>query len=632
LSLTLYLHDLPRWAIRPLGESLAPRGPVEEVIVHRKLAPEVWAQAKRTLGEALRLTPLSGMRWRAAIWRAQATSLDVTETLWRELSAARQIGKALNDFFQDPHGEYALRKALILDVEWRLEAIFAAGELAEETGRTVRLAAASPLDGAILDVLSRRAGSPRRMVDLWDREPYRRAERRHAAGARFRGLARSVLWLGGVPLRRGLRWRAPRVRPFFKVASDNKWAPGFDVTLGRADDVFLVDGERIRIEDALVLLNPHQPGAPREAYTAAGIAVVEPERLPVPLDFWIRDATPRLARFLVAALAVRGPFAGVVVRKAIDIALAATAFRVLLQHVGIGVLTSVVEYDPMHVIKTLLLNRDGGAQVRLPHSHMDYPGAALAYLHYDIFWSAGEYLPTMWGGSWSPHTRAMSVGLLFGHMAEGSAENASPGALALVSRLRSEGRRVVTVFTSSNAEATYAPQANSDIDFQMLTLTLNGCARLDDVVVLIKPKLGHDAFLDTPRFQELLGPHIAAGRVHLVHPRWSTGCAAGYLLHRSEVNVAYGGSVVIEALLAAVPVIVPLVGATHMTPFVRKFLGTVFFEDDTEFQEAFRALLDGKRASSFDVGVVREWFDPFEDRGAIQRMRDAVAGLLERCR
>lgn len=621
----LYFTQIEEFMLEPLAQSMNRDPSVGPVYLHRRPSDEVWARARSRLSERVQLRPVDDITHHRAVLQAEAMCVPITEALWREIPAAGQLARLVNLFFSDPHGEYALKKSLASDVESRLESIFTADILAQVQGEPVHLVPTSPLDQPIVEAVRRLGTPPGLAIRVWSDEPYRRAVERRWGRAGIWTLLRTLLWLGGMPLRRRLQWRTPASRPYFKVACDNKWTTGQH--LGGRDDLFLVDDERIRRNDVLIICNGVQPDRVSH-YRAAGVTAVSCEGLQVPVRFLLREFFPRILRFLVAAgpIGVRSSVNADLMRKAADLITGEFDFEVLLQYVRIGVLASIVEHSASHIVRTLILNCHGGRTIRLPHSQMDYPGAALAYLHYNVFCSSGEYLPTVWSSSWSPKTQAQSVGQMFNYP-EDAPRNfaASDGADRLLAALRQSRRRLVTVFTGNPQSSIYSTMAYMDRD--PVALVLECCAKMDDVVILIKLKPGHPEFVDQPEVLELLDPHLASGRVHLLHQRWGTDCSAQFAIRHSTACVAAGGSVVVEALCLGVPILVPLVIPRHITPFVRRFMGTVFFDDPKEFQRALRATLLGEPWPRPDTSFVREWFDPFCDGRAVDRIRDLVLSL-----
>lgn len=622
MTTAVYLHRLQSSSLQPLATGLAKDRSVGRVYVHRPPSEKIWSQARRRLGDSIQPNPADARtRWIAGL-RAQAASLVLTEALWREIHAAQWLGEQLARFFGDPHAEYALKKSLIVEAESYLEALFAAEMLAAGGSEPVLVAPCTPLEALIIELLPGVEGGAWWKVPVWSGAPALSGWRWRAVTSAFRDVAGALARLGVVPLRRGWVWSGPRSRPFFKVASDNKWAPG--QYLGARNDLFLVDGERVRAEDVLIVFNPSQPHTSEAGYRAAGATVINPHHLAVPLGFWLTDFVPRVLRFLASTISfgLHGPYGAAVLHHAIDLVVSSVDFEILLRHVRLGTLTSVVEYHPSHIIRTLVLNRYGGRTMRIPHSQLDSPGAVSAYLHYDMVCSSGTYLPTAWGKTWSPHTRWESVGLMFNQVvATPSASGDSERARELIAGLLAKGKRLVSILTGSNGGWSLA----EEMDWRVIAAVLDSCARRDDLVIVIKPKGDQEGYLELPRFRALLDPHRLAGRVHYLHGRWGTECTAHYVMKHSTLCVAAHGSVVVEAMVLGVPVLVPPF-PEHKTPWVQRFLGSTFFDEFSDFQMALQAALEGAPAP-VDPKLVREWFDPFCDGRAVERMRAVVLAL-----
>jgi hypothetical protein len=529
----------------------------------------------------------------------------------------------LNRFFMDPNAEYALKKSLIVEVESFLETVFVADELACVRPDPVVLVPLCTLEQRVMDVVCELEEGRKLAVKIWEHARAGRTPGRDGLISSARQIAGSILRFVAIPLIKGCSWSGPRSRPYFKVASDNKWVP--NQYLGARDDLFLVDGKRFKKEDVLIVFNPRQPEAPESRYRAEGVATIDPACLPVPLKFWLTDFMPRVLRFIGSAvpLSFSEPLSTVFLRLALQVIRSSVDFEILLQHVRIGTLTSIVEYATSHIVRTLVLNRYGGRTLRLPHSQLDCPGVVSAYLHYDLFCSSGGYLPAAWGESWSPRTRREAVGLMFneGNGAAPQSE-AAEGAEQLIKTLEREGRRLLTVFTGSNTGWDLA----EEMDWQTLAFVLKLCRQRDDLVVVIKPKFSHESFLEAPRFRALLDPYRGTGRVHFLHRRWGMECTSTYALKHSVACVAAHGSVVAEALAEGVPVFVPPF-PEHKTPWVEQLLGTVFFESFQDFEAALEASVDGALPRSADLQLMRKWFDPYCDGRAIERMKELVLAL-----
>lgn len=280
---TLYVMQLEEFMLEPLARSLGRDASVGPVYLHRRPPDEVWARARSRLGERVQLRPVDDITHHRAVLQAEAACLPVTEALWQEIPAAGRLGRMLNRFFSDPHGEYVLKKSLASNVESRLESVFTADILARAHAEPVLLVPTSPLDEPIVEAVKRFGTPPELAIQVWRGQPYRSAFERRFARAGIRAALRTLLWLLRMPLRRGLQWRVPVSRPYFKVACDNKWTKGQH--FGGRDDLFLVDNERIRREDVLILCNGVQPDRVVH-YRAVGVTAVsgEPAAVEEPRD------------------------------------------------------------------------------------------------------------------------------------------------------------------------------------------------------------------------------------------------------------------------------------------------------------------------------------------------------------
>lgn len=314
----------------------------------------------------------------------------------------------------------------------------------------------------------------------------------------------------------------------------------------------------------------------------------------------------------------------------------ALPWEAFTQHYQADYLLDDEEYSALPIVKTLVLNRHGGKTLRLPLTMPDYPGAHLAYLHYDVFASASEYPKHEYGQSWSPHTVCVPVGLMFNDaLYDPRLLKGSEKTTALLERLRAEGKRILVVLTDSTfwwADGSYGMPRQHD-SLRIIKIALDVAGTRDDLVVLVKPK-GSGLFLRHPPYSDVLAPAQQLGKAYVLTPQDGYGATDDYavalqfVLPYATVCLSTVGSAVYETLAAGVPVFAladPL-SYPFRTSLAQRLSGIVVFTDERKLRHELQQVLDTGKWTLLGWEEILPLADPFRDGQAIERLRAIVLG------
>lgn len=570
-----------------------------------------------------------GMRRRAAI-HAQKLSLKTTEAFYETSPTAGRLAYLLQEYFGDKNAVYALKKALICDIEGRLEWLLVAGLLAEERGARVALPTAFALDHFLVGELARR-GVALSAVEL---PPPTRPVAARIVRRAWRALKRvGMLLLRPVP--GGLTPFGPAQRSHYRVAKLNKHGPGIRGPI--RSDLFLADGKRILLGDILVILSKvYVPslGSP-DRYERLGVSCTDTDGWSMPVWHLLREVLPRFLRFnaLLCLDPETSPADAYLKDVATMLVGSSLPWEAFMQHYRVDCLIDDEEFSPLHIVKTMILNRYGGRTLRLPHSMIDTPGSLLSYLHYDVFASPSEYPRLDYSSSWSAHTACVPVGQMFNDsLSDPRLQSGSEKAKTLLERLRTEGKQVLVVLTDSTFwwadNATGLPRQHDS--FRIIRIALDIARERDDLVVLVKPKGGKVSFLKHPPYSDVLAPARDAGKAYVLTPEDGYGATDDYavalqfVLPYATVCLCMSGSAVYESLAAGVPVFALPYSPSHRTSLTERLREIVVFNDEGRLRQEIEQVLDSGKWSPPEEIV--NLVDPFRDGRAIERLRAIVLG------
>ncbi len=442
-----------------------------------------------------------------------------------------------------------------------------------------------------------------------------------------------LLWL--VPCQ-GITVRSPRPRKFL-VALHNYWnvaaAAGRPWDLRSAD--FLVDGERVRREDLLVLISRQVKMKERvRQYREAGIAFASLFQAPLPWEYVTR-LVPRVLKTVVHLWLPSGAIHPLLRRRTCGAILYGIRLESLLQHYAIGVLLNAEEDSYEAIVETVVLNKFGGATSWIPHTVVG-GGYQMGYLHFDLLPLQGWFHVRTYGVTWSKRMRVKPVGIPTNdRIGAPDAELATEAARRLVEGLRRDAKvKVVGVFTGS-----YTPDGFVRQRYQrFLRILASLVERTANVRVVIKPKAStewpeHSFFLFEDPFRSMIEAGVKDGTIFVLDPRRDMTCTAQYLMAVSDVVLSTGqhaafGSAWVEAMLMGKPSYVFAPSEFRAAPFADQFFDRWIFDDKEKLVQAVVEELEVPHRGEIP-GDIRNLFDPYNDGRAIERLRTEILGIVK---
>ena len=454
------------------------------------------------------------------------------------------------------------------------------------------------------------------------------------------GVLRNTLWswLVGTGLlakgltkvaRQGIVWRRP-ARRMFRVALHNhhgKSKRPHDV--GFAD--FLVDGQRVRREEVLLLVSGRRHDVERLRDHAVGIARAKLFGPPVPLSYLLR-LWPRLLSAARWFWVPGGVPHDLLRRRTAGAILYGLSLEVLLHHYAIGVLLNAEEYFSLHAIETVVLHRWGGRTAWIPQT-VTYVGHQTAYLHYDLLPIQGWCPVGPYGKTWSRRMAVRPVGVLWND----EAGRAGAGVVSEQARRALEeakaGGKVVGAFPGTYFPDEFLAEENQ----RFLRVLARLVERDDRLRVVIRPKASPDSpwhaeFLFVEPFRSILEPGVKGRKIFILNPREGPMGTAQDLIRASDVVVSTGqfeafGSVWAEALLLGKPSYVLAAPEFRGAPPAPEFFDEWLFDDEEALVAAVLGALQGVPGSQVDERITH-LFDPYNDGRAMERFRAEVAALI----
>lgn len=439
------------------------------------------------------------------------------------------------------------------------------------------------------------------------------------AGAILLGKAVIILFQQGIML------RIPK-RGQYLVASHNYWtvSPGRPWDFRSAD--FLVDGNRIRREDILVIISRTEAKDHQSRhYTDAGIACANLYGPPIP----IRSLKTISLRLLKVALMLWGPDVAaedVLCRRVVGSILYGLNLEIFLHHYAIGVLLNCEPQSHRHIIETVVLNRFGGRTAWIPHTIAMRTGHATAHIYYNLFPAQGPFLVDLHSKTWSPKTVIKLIGMPTNDgILLSSEELATAKVRNLVETLKGS-YRIVGAFTGTYTRDEFVIERYCRFLRVLATLI----ERDPNLRVVLKPKSRTErTFLFEEPFHSILEKPLREQTIAILNPTNGYSCTAQYLINASQVVVSTGqyatfGSVWVEALLLNKPSYVFAPEIFRFSPCAGQFFDRWFFdEEDTLVEVLLKAAQSGPNYQP----DVRDWFDPFNDGRAIDRFREEILKL-----
>lgn len=561
---------------------------------------------------------------------ASFLSLQVASAMLKTIAIGSRAQRALQIFFKDEDILLAFRKVFVQWVEEKIGDYHAAVYEASERG--CGIVTFIPSDHQSYHLLHcwkniQQDVSP-------DRLEIRRSKLNFGYAALisyfYSCMAGGVLLAKALTIlvHQGIMLRSPK-RHQYLVASHNYWT----VSAGRPWDLrsadFLVDGNRIRREDILVIVSrSEEKGHQSRHYTDAGIACANLYGPPIP----IRSLKTISLRLLKVALMLWGPDVAaedVLCRRVVGSILYGLNLEIFLSHYAVGVLLNCEPQSHRHIIETVVLNRFGGRTAWIPHTIAMRTGHAAAHVYYNLFPAQGSFLVDLYSKTWSPKTVIKSIGIPSNDGSLLSSEDlATAKVRKLVDTLKAN-YRIVGAFTGTYTRDEFVIERYRRFLRVLVTLTEHD----HTLRVVLKPKARTErcSFLYEQPFHSILKNALCEQTIVILDPADGYSCTAQYLINASQVVVSTGqyaafGSIWVEALLLNKPSYVFAPQIFRLSPIAERFFDRWFFDEEDTLVAAVLKAADSGATHEQDPDV-REWFDPFNDGRAIERFRDEVLKL-----
>ncbi|RJR49547.1 MAG: hypothetical protein C4576_06635 [Desulfobacteraceae bacterium] len=420
-----------------------------------------------------------------------------------------------------------------------------------------------------------------------------------------------------------------RSRQHMAVAIHNQWGgvrkPGSPWT---AD--FLVDGDTIRRQDLLVLVSRKSTTTDKytSQYNQSHIQWTEFWHRAFPVPF-IRKICSRLVKALLALCAPHPAAHPLLRRRVAGSIWYAIHLETILQSYSIGVLLSCEEHSHLHAVETVLLNQYGGQTAWIPHALTVWTNHVGLYLHFDFIPMQG-YLPlTVHAKTWSPCTARAAVGIpTMDSCGSAMEELASDKTRVLIETLREQGK-LIAVFPGTFSRDAFVMERHRRL--LMAVAELAKRRRVGSIV--IKPKRAQSsAFLFDGPFRAILEEGIKEQGVFILDQKAGWDCTAKYLIRAADVVMSTGqrsavGSVWAEALMSGRPSYAFTPKEFRLMPGSEALFDRWLFDDEHELAGAVERAIE-QEGISLDPRL-QQWFDPYNDGRAIERIRKEISVLLE---
>ncbi len=544
----------------------------------------------------------------------QSIGVDAVEEFFAKSGDARRVVEAFSRYLDDPEAERSLKKGFHILIQDRMRVLALRADPPEAHGfdRIPLPVRASPLDPFAWAAISRALPeSARAPADLGA-----------AAGLlpRTRLMLSVVFWgcalvakAAAIWVRRGRRGFTPtkcRVAsadfgfPFFWNAFAETMA---EAGIARREIVFIAEN----VDSKLV--------------GAEGFTVFDPESAAVPAGAWLRRVLSPAVRlaFSVGFGAARGFADARGLFLAADCLhqayLTLRLWRVFFNLQPASYL-DIVEYNPIHNLKGILLRKFGGRLVRMPYSEADGSGTATEYLGYDLYLSGGKYPAGAFSRTAFAGCRWIPVGRMqMDHHLRAQITVAPEYRKAIESRLAA-GQRMLVYFAGSSVPGFASPTCDH------VHALWQEIKNRNDWFLVLKPKSIHDLFgllRQDSRLKEIFDSKNVVPIYQ--NARGVEVCHVSYLIEKMSLGSCPFGTVQAEALTSGRPhmAYTPVVQESTYKNKLRE-CGLLHHNIDS-FRAAVRSILDGTKAPAIPYDWFRENFNAFPDDEALSRVARLLA-------
>lgn len=539
--------------------------------------------------------------------RAQEDSVDVTEKLFRDLYVLQRAAQVLNKLFSDRNAELFLKKIINGRVEKLLANLYSLEEEASVRKEHIPPFFADPLEASVIEKLHFSfIGSSGRYLTF-----------SLAAVSQYKQFS--------VQIYAALRWFISKFRKItfakiikgrFLFGIENLWPINCKWGSLRSLD-FILDDRRITKKELLVLM---LRGRTFEAELRDGkYNFIYPNELRVPVSWYLLNVLGFI-KFLANSLILTSSwiwnaYLGTIILGAFRDYL---GWDLLMQNYYIRNIFDFAEYSHSHIIKTLTISKYGCRSVRLPYTQIDSPGVALSYIYYSYFFSSGNYLLNTYSATWSKDTKCISVGMMFNDELFCSEYNMAKSDLGDLLKTVKRENKILAVFTSSFIE-----NITSKLNYELIEIAAEFIEVFKGWVIFIKPKPGHYKFLFERPIFNLVERYLIGERLFILTPPNGLFCSAQFLLRYSDLNLAYGGSIVPEALSAGRPIFVYPMKWIPETPFVKMLDDKILIRDKEKLALQMAKYANGEAPDLFEFNEYSQLFGAGQSDGeTINRIRD----------
>lgn len=532
--------------------------------------------------------------------RAEMLGKDTVDALFTKDNAISGIARLFCTFLGSSEAELSLRKGVHTLVEDRLRRVALAEDPAERysfspLGLKSR---PHPLDALARTQLGLETATP------------------SGGGWRF-GLSALCWWFAAVTTALWVWIRFGKAAPEthrVEIASQDFWSPQRWQPYLSAFAEAGVGLDRF----ALVLERGES-----EQFKNSGITLINPATAPVHRSRWWRESMGPLIRLGIRIASIlmrhRSPQVQLVAYECLHQAMLSLRISRIAHAVSARAYLDIVEYNPIHNLKAVILGRHGTRLIRLPHSEMDGHGFNLSYLGYDSFLSGGGYQGHHLADGWSPRCINLPVGMVQNDRRTVSDNRVAPEVERAVSTQLAAKRKMLVYFGSSSVPGIDRPVCD------LLAEAWRLVQQHDDWFLLIKPKVKNAVYqviAADPRLDGMLDhPRVVAVRYA---ERLGEPCPVGWVLSRMALGISIFGSVQLEALCR---------GRQHLSYYPvpkksplwdRLINAGILYDNVAELGLRISQLMSGQRPDKEIYDWVHQEFDPFGDHEALTRVARVV--------
>jgi len=537
--------------------------------------------------------------------KSQEISLDTTEKIILKIMSFKKTTSLFNGYFDNNNAIFAIKKILHQEVDISLLSLLSLNSKAHEKEISYRYNPSKVLDSVIFDTVHfahlDKGRDPLLRIKLWCSVLFKLEKELLKLLCRLIVISKNITF-----------GKVARKSYLFGIENaTSTHRPGRTTGFN-----FIIDGVQVKKDDLIVFMA--RGNSLLDEIDKGGYNYIFFKDLKCPLKWYIKKVNT-LFIFVVKL------FFGNVSLSPIDLLIKSYAlitigsslkWELLMKNYYIKNVFDFEEHSFSHIIKTLVLSKYDCRNIRLPYTQVDIYNSILTYMYYTYFFSSGKYLPGTFSSSWSKDTKIVEVGVwrnddLFIE----DSENAGIKLRNLVSQVYGR-RKIITILPNLSIIP--------EMDMELVELGVKILDNFRDCILFIKIKGFADKYYGQSPIKEKVEPYIDQKRLFLLTEGNGLYSTPQYMFKYSTLNLANCGSVIVESLLANVPIFVTSSSFIFDTPFTKMLKRHILFDDTEKLWEAIKDYLETGDKSIFRFEDYYEWFDQYRDGKATERMRDQL--------